>query len=79
MPRVNLGRNQRAESIVRLLWGYADAARLDRQQLADCAGVSLRTIHARRKDPGQFTVDEYLNACRKLHIPIEEARAALRY
>ena len=79
MPRVNLGRNLRDEAIVRLVWGSAEVERIDRKQLASYAGVSLRTIHERRKKPGMFTLDEYLNACRKLHIPIEEARAALRY
>ena len=79
MPRVNLGRNLRAEALVRLIWGYAAVAQIDRQTLADYAGVSLRTIHKRRKEPGEFTLDEYLDTCRKLHIPIEEARAALRY
>ena len=49
MPRVNLGRNPRDEAIVRLVWGSAEVERIDRKQLASYAGVSLRTIHERRK------------------------------
>lgn len=52
MPRVNLGRNLRDEAIVRLVWGSAEVERIDRKQLASYAGVSLRTIHERRKKPG---------------------------
>jgi len=38
-----------------------------------------RTLCRRLQKPGDFTVDELLDLCRKYHVPIDELRAALRY
>lgn len=42
-------------------------------------GISRATLCRRLAKPGDFTIDELLDLCRKYHVPIDELRAAIRY
>lgn len=42
-------------------------------------GISRATLCRRLANPGDFTIDELLDLCRKYHVPIDELRAAIRY
>lgn len=39
--------------------------------------MKSHTLLRRKKNPLDFTLGELQKACRKLHIPIEELRAAI--
>lgn len=79
MPRVNLGRKPENEALVKLLWGAAALDSVGWDKMAEMAGMSRRTLQARKKDPSKFTVEQLRKLGRGLHIPVEELRAALRY
>lgn len=78
MPRVKpLGVNPTEQKIVALLYGAMATEGLQQQELADALGMDVTTLRRRRKSPLDFTLEELQKACRKLHIPIEELRAAI--
>ena len=51
----------------------------DGHQLSAAIGKTSKTLRARLRNPGELTVAEYVALCRKLHIPIADARDAIRY
>ncbi len=79
MPRTNLGRKPENDALVKLLWGAAAAEGVGQERMAQMAGMALRTLYARKKDPSKLTVEQLRKLGRGLHIPVEEMRAALRY
>lgn len=79
MPRVNLGRKPENDALVRLLWGAAAAEGVGQEEMAKMAGIALRTLYLRKKDPSKLTVEQLRKLGRGLHIPVEDMRSALRY
>lgn len=80
MPRTNLCKREAPHArIGALLAGaaFTESATLD--ALSAAIGKTPKTLRARLKNPGELTIDEYVRLCRKLHIPIADARDAIRY
>ena len=80
MPRTNLCKREVPHARAgTLIAGAALQQRRSIGSLGPAIGVSENTIRARIKAPGNLTLNEYTALCRELHIPIEDARAAIRY
>jgi len=80
MPRTNLCRREIPHARVgALIAGAAMQQGLSIGSLGDVIGVSENTARARIKTPGDMTLDEFTTLCRRLHIPIADARDAIRY
>ena len=80
MPRTNLCKREIPHARVgNLIAGAAMQQGYSIGALGPVIGVSENTARARIKAPGDLTLSEYTALCRKLHIPIEDARAAIRY
>lgn len=80
MPRTNMCKREAPHARVgTMLAGAAYAADLTQDDLSAVIGVTTRTLRTRLKNPGELTLSEYTALCRKLQIPIEDARAAIRY
>lgn len=78
MPRVNpCGVNQAEQKIVTLLYGAMEREGLQKRDVASALGMTTATLLRRKKSPLDFTLGELQKACRKLHIPIEDLRAAI--
>lgn len=78
MPRVKpLGVNPTEQKVVELLYGAMEREGLQRRDVAAALGMTTATLLRRRKSPLDFTLGELQKACRKLHIPIEDFRAAI--
>lgn len=79
MPRVTYldTKNPTEDKIVTLLYGALEREGVQKQELAEALGMKTRTLSRRRKSPLDFTLGELQKACRKLHIPIEDLRAAI--
>lgn len=75
--RAVLGRYRAIEV---LLNGTISTDRINIDELADRlwkkSGMSLRR---RLQDPGSMKISEYIDLCRALNIPLEEAQNALQY
>lgn len=74
MPRTLIGRNIKTENLVRLIWGAKETNKLTEQELADALGVSRNTLRQYKKHPEELKLIHIINACRNLHIPIEDMR-----
>ena len=79
MPRVTYldTKNPTEDKIVTLLYGALAREGVQKQELAEALGMKPHTLLRRRKSPLDFTLGELQKACRKLHIPIEDLRAAI--
>ena len=79
MPRVTyLGtKNPTEDKIVTLLYGAMETEGVQKQNVAAALGMTTATLLRRKKNPLDFTLGELQKACRKLHIPIEDLRAAI--
>lgn len=80
MPRTNLCKREIPHArIGSLIAGAAMQQRISIGALGEIIGASPNTARARIKTPGSLTIDEYCALCRKLGIPIADARDAIRY
>ena len=80
MPRTNLCRREVPHArIGTLIAGAAVQLGYSMGDLGTIIGKSENTARARIKAPGELTLSEYVALCRKLHIPIADARDAIRY
>lgn len=79
MPRVTYldTKNPTEDKIVTLLYGALEREGVQKQELAEALDMTAMTLSRRRKSPLDFTLGELQKACRKLHIPIEDLRAAI--
>ena len=79
MPRVTYlnTKNPTEDKIVALLYGALEREGVQKQELANALDMTAMTLSRRRKAPLDFTLGELQKACRKLHIPIEDLRAAI--
>ena len=79
MPRVTYlnTKNPTEDKIVALLYGALEREGIQKQELAEALGMKSHTLLRRKKNPLDFTLGELQKACRKLHIHIEELRAAI--
>lgn len=78
MPRVKpLGVNPTEQKIVSLLYGAMETEGVQKQDVAAALGMTTATLLRRKKNPLDFTVRELQKACRTLHIPIDNLRAAI--
>lgn len=79
MPRVPYlnTKNPTEDKIVTLLYGALEREGVQKQELAEALDMTAMTLSRRRKSPLDFTLGELQKACRKLHIPIEDLRAAI--
>lgn len=79
MPRVTYldTKNPTEDKIVTLLYGALEREGVQKQELANALDMTAMTLSRRRKSPLDFTLGELQKACRKLHIPIEDLRAAI--
>ena len=80
MPRTNMCKREVPHArIGTMLAGAAFSEKLTQDDMSAAIGVTPKTLRARLKNPGDLTIDEYVRLCRKLHIPIADARDAIRY
>lgn len=80
MPRTNLCRREIPHArIGALIAGAAFTENVTLDALSASIGKTPKTLRARLKNPGELTLSEYVALCRKLHIPIADARDAIRY
>ena len=80
MPRTNLCKRETPHARVgALIAGAATQQRISIGALGEIIGASANTARARIKSPGELTIAEYVALCRGLHIPIADARDAIRY
>lgn len=79
MPRVTYldTKNPTEDKIVTLLYGALEREGVQKQELAEALDMTAMTLSRRKKSPLDFTLGELQKACRKLHIPIEDLRAAI--
>ena len=79
MPRVKYlsPANSTERKIVELLYGAMEREGVQKQDMATAMDMTTRTLLRRKKNPLDFTLGELQKACRKLHIPIEDLRAAI--
>lgn len=79
MPRVTYlnTKNPTEDKIVALLYGALEREGVQKRELANALDMTAMTLSRRRKSPLDFTLGELQKACRKLHIPIEDLRAAI--
>mgnify|MGYP003287904828 FL=1 len=79
MPRVTCldTKNPTEDKIVTLLYGALEREGVQKQELAEALDMTTMTLSRRKKSPLDFTLGELQKACRKLHIPIEDLRAAI--
>lgn len=79
MPRVTYldTKNPTEDKIVTLLYGALEREGVQKQELANALGMDASTLLRRKKSPLDFTLGELQKACRKLHIPIDDLRAAI--
>lgn len=78
MPRTRFDKKKN-EALSVLVHGYIYKDGGHAKQAAAKIQMDYRTLCRRLNKPGDFTVDELLDLCRKYHVPIDELRAALRY
>lgn len=80
MPRTNLCKREVPHArLGQLIAGAAFMRHMNTEQLAAAIGKSENTVRARLRAPGELTVSELTRLGRKLEIPIDELRAAIRY
>lgn len=80
MPRTNLCRRETPHAqLGQLLAGRAFMKHMNTETLAAAIGKSENTVRARLRNPGELTVSELTRLGRKLEIPIDELRGAIRY
>ena len=80
MPRTNLCKREVPHArIGALIAGAAFTENVTLDALSASIGKTPKTLRARLKNPGELTLSEYVALCRKLHIPIADARDAIRY
>lgn len=78
MPRTKLDKKKN-EALSVLVNGYIYMNNGTAKEAAERLQRDYRTLCRRLENPGNFTIDELLDLGRKLHIPIDELRAAIRY
>lgn len=80
MPKTLLGKKKiRHEKLAKLLWGEMGDKGVSPADLGCIMGVSANTARRRMNAPGEFTLDELLDICRGLDIPIAELREAITF
>ena len=80
MPRTKLQMRQPPHAkLGQLLAGTAYLRRMSTEDIAAAIGRSENTARSRMKNPGDLTVDELVRLGRKMAIPIDELRDAIRY
>ena len=80
MPRTKFGMRQPPHAEVgQLIIGAAFMRKATMDDLGTAIGKTSKTARARMQNPGELTLDELTKLGRKLAIPIEELRAAIRY
>lgn len=78
MPRTRFDK-KRHEALSVLLHGYIYKDGGSAKQAATKVQMDYRTLCRRLNKPGDFTLDELLDLCRKHHVPLDEVRAAIHY
>lgn len=79
MPETKLGRKQR-DPVKGLILEYKKVYGLSTEDLADKWNVSRATCSKRlNKEHSDQWLGEAKDLCRKLHVPIEAFREAIRY
>ena len=63
---------QRDNLIIAKINYYAELQGVAIDRLANAARISVKTMYTRRKNTGQFSVEELDRICNYLHIPITE-------
>ena len=80
MPRTKLGMRQPPHAeLGQLISGAAYMRRATMDDLGAAIGRTPKTARSRLRNPGELTVDELVRLGRKLGIPIEQLREAIRY
>lgn len=80
MPRTNLCQREKPHQRVgALIAGAAISRGYTIGALGPIICASENTARSRIRNPGSLTVDELVKLGRKLQIPIDELRAAIRY
>lgn len=80
MPRTTISMRQPPHAqLGQLLSGAAFMRKATMDDMGRAIGKSGRTMQERMRSPGDLTVDELVRLGRKLAIPIDELRAAIRY
>ena len=79
MPKVTLHRDRRYEKLSMLLAGYKKVCGKTDEQIGKGINRTAPTVCNHRNAPGTYRIDELLDTCRVMGIPIEELRDALRY
>ena len=80
MPRTNLCKHEVPHArIGALIAGAAFTESVTLNALSAAIGKTPKTLRARLRNPGELTVAEYVALCRRLRIPIADARDAIRY
>lgn len=76
MPR--LSKDERMQSVSRLIWGAISTQGLSLDELTDKTGISRSTMFRRKANPETITLGELDKLVRFLHIPIEDVRNAIK-
>ena len=80
MPRTRLSMRQPPHAeLGQLISGAAFMRKVTLEDLGRTIDKTPKTVRARLRSPGDLTIDEAVRLCRKLGIPIEEFRNAIRY
>ena len=80
MPKTKLGsRLPPHAELAQLISGAAFLRRATMDDLGAAIGRTPKTARSRLRNPGELTVDELVRLGRKLGIPIEQLRDAIRY
>lgn len=80
MPRTNLCKREIPHAaLAQLIGGTVYTRKTRTDDVAAMLGCSPNTALKRLRDPGTLTVDELTRLARRLEIPIDALRAAIRY
>ena len=79
MPRTVFEKKSRHSKLQTMLYGESRKQGRSREEMAAAAGVGPSTLTTRFASPGEFRLDELLNLCRSMNIPIEDLRQAITY
>ena len=72
-------KTKRYQKLIVLIWGTVSAKDITIERLATAIGVSDSTIYSRKRNPGDFSIEELCRIGRHLNIPIEELRQCITY
>jgi len=80
MPKTNLCKREVPHAqLGRLLAGAAVVQKVGAEEMGAMIGCCGKTARSRVRNPGDLTVSELTRLAKRLNIPIDELRAAIRY